>query len=243
MNQFIYGTAVVLILGATASAEPPQEQPETETIRLDQIWAYQMPGTRNILDLVAKIGSEQRAELGIESAHEVTPKKIWAELAISLSEVSSFWPGPGRDARKAFAVSGCDVEALLQAYGVIVRGDTPSKSFSSRKPITIVFFTYQCPNYVHLDSVERCENEIAIRYRFMQPVNRIQSVQLALVPLGRLPIGKYDVAIDQEPMGQQQLDGGFEPRQLDTRLPSRNIELDRRVVCKSSTFSIIDDGD
>jgi hypothetical protein len=77
----------------------------------------------------------------------------------------------------------------------------------------------------------------------MQPVNRIQSVQLALVPLGRLPIGKYDVAIDQEPMGQQQLDGGFEPRQLDTRLPSRNIELDRRVVCKSSTFSIIDDGD
>src|SRR3989304_8438408 len=50
MNRFspIYGFIVIVLWAAAAAAETPNEQPKAEDIPLDQIWGYNLPGTRDI---------------------------------------------------------------------------------------------------------------------------------------------------------------------------------------------------
>lgn len=191
MNQFMYGTAIVLlIISAVANAEPLAEQSKTETIPLDQVWAYRMPDTRDIQRLRSKDG------------------EVWDSAMRSLlADVSRYWPDEGQQARAGFAVSGIGREALRKAKRILADGEKPKDSFSTEEEITLVFFSYQCTRLVEIRKVVRRGNEFEIHYRFVLPLEMTLPAHLALIPVGKLPAGKYRVEMVLGPSGRQTYDG------------------------------------
>jgi hypothetical protein len=238
------GLMLSVLFGHAALAEPPaaqdkQEQAESITIPLERIWAYRMPGARDIDGLVSEL-AKMNCESNSQNSNGVSRKKLWSSIATSLMEESPFWPGQGKTARPGFVVSGKAVEALEGARSVIVRGDRPHESIVAGNKISIVFFSYQFANYVHLQRVERTGSTIDVRYRFVQPINRIQTVHIALIPLGRLLPGDYRVEMTAGPIGQELFDGRIESRKTDRRSASLVQEWHRRFVCQSFEFSVVD---
>ena len=73
-----------------------------------------------------------------------------------------------------------------------------------------MFFSYQCGDLVEIRQVVRHGKQIEIRYRLVRPVEKTNPAHLALIPVGKLPVGKYHVAMVQEPTGRQLLNGRYE---------------------------------
>jgi hypothetical protein len=117
----------------------------------------------------------------------------------------------------------------------MVEDKLPHESFQSEDKITLAFFSYQFAAYVNLVSIERHGKDIEIQYRFVRPTNKIQTAHLALIPLGKLPVGEYRVSIKQVPMVQELIDGGYKP------IEPQYLREDwgRRFVCQPFSFSIV----
>lgn len=218
MNQFMYGTAIVLlIISAVANAEPLAEQSKTETIPLDQVWAYRMPGTRDIQEL-------DRANI------KLVGKALLDPISISLLE-SPNRPKRGESAGKGFAIAGTDRDALRQVYAILVGGEKPRSTFSTDDEVTAVFFSYPFEGrYIHIEHVERQESEVKISYRGQPYTERHFSFALALIPLGRLTEGQYHVTMTQLPLEEKYIKWGFKPREK---------AWSERFVCRPFSFQII----
>ena len=195
---------------AAAMAVSPNDQPETVTIPLDQIWAYNMPGTRDVQELV----SDARSLLFMEIR-----RSLWS------------LPVNEKNAGQGFAVSGNESEALGNVHAVLVEGNNPRQTFSRGSSIHVAFFSYQSRPYVHLHKVERQTNTVNIRWRFVPHETEETTEHFALIPLGILPSGKYRVNIIRSPMPKKYADLGF--RRTSDVVANRN-------VCRSFSFDVTD---
>ncbi|MEX0613512.1 MAG: hypothetical protein WD738_10995 [Pirellulales bacterium] len=194
MNSFslIRGCGLACALFAYSLAANAADKQEAVTIPLEQIWAYKMPGTRNVETLDAR-GS------------------LVEQIVRALADP----PAKGKQARACFAVLGTGLEALREAHVLLAKGEKPHERFPAGSEICVVFSSYRTGSYVHLHKVERRGNNVEIYYRFVPHRTRNMTVHFAVIPLGKLPRGKVSVQIIQSPMEQRFVEWGLEPLRPD----------------------------
>lgn len=205
MNQFTFicGFAVAVLWSAVAAAETPNEQANTVTIPLDQIWAIFMPGTQDLHTLEPEVFSSEASKLPPDVHAQRARESLINQIGAHLQPEPADKPGPAKknpNPRPAFAVLGTGREALQAAAAVFAQGQKPQQSFPEGSEISVVFFSYQAGSRVQLVKVERENNVIQIRYRFFADGLTAATSHIALIPLGDLPVGKYQVEITQSPM-------------------------------------------
>jgi hypothetical protein len=160
-----------------------------EAIPLDKIWAYEMPGTRDIGDLDTALKTEPAKGI----VGPIVRSWMMRFEALRPEEIKAkSWARPG------FAVSGSGRAALQATHAIFVDGKKPRNNFLSDEDITIVFFSEPPSKYrVRLQQVQREGNEIEIRYQLEPSISGRNFDNFALIPLGKLPVGKYRVKMRQ----------------------------------------------
>lgn len=211
MLLIVGGIAVGWLLVTNAMAEIADKRPEIVTIQLKEIWAYSMPGTRRVgeLDAVKQDG--------------VTKHPLVNEIVRSLALKR---PKRAESIGPAYIVPGKGKEALRNAHATIANAVEPSIKFSSANDLTLVFYTSLGGPYTHIDSVERSGRTIAIKYRLLSHNTREDTLHFALIPLGKLRSGNYQVRI--EPLGLFDETGA-------RKEPS---DKSKSIVCSDTTFDV-----
>ncbi|MDZ4657140.1 MAG: hypothetical protein SH868_06125 [Bythopirellula sp.] len=191
---------VLVLCCSTSYAEDSVEIP------LDQIWANSMPGTKKFSEL----NTQQPLVYEIREAIGFTQKD--------------------KDAKPAFAVLGTGLDALRGAHEVLVNKKKPRDTFPPGSEVSVVFFAHETQPYVHLHKVERQGKNINIYYRFVPHEEEVTERYIAIIPLGKLPDGKYRMNVIRSP------DAG-------NRLKKASEEAARRIVCGSFSFTISEQGE
>ena len=201
-----FALSVVSVLPTNVAGEKPVIVP------LNEIWAYDMPGTRKVGDLDA-----------VKSAEGGTKHPIVNEIVRSLGLKR---PTETKSVGPAFIVQGTEKEALRNAHAVLTNVAKPSTKFSSANDLTLVFYTSLGGPYAHIDSVERTGRTITAKYRLVSHNTREDTLHFALIPLGPLGSGTYEVKID--------LLGLFDQTgaRKEPKAKSKNI------VCSDTTFDV-----
>jgi hypothetical protein len=164
--------ALAMLSASLATAEEKSVE-----IPLKTIWAYRMPGTRDINELD---GGKAQKEF-------VEPL---------LKHIRDTW-----DNDHGLAVQGEELEALQRFYRIEV-DEIKNCRLSADAPISLVFFNKPTYPIVHLQSVEKEGNRITVQYRLNPHRTAYSPQHLALIPLGKLDPGKYIVKMKRMPMGK-----------------------------------------
>lgn len=218
----------VCLLCGCANAAAPNTQQEPVEIPLDQIWAHNMPGTRDVRALEPDVFGEGAKRL---SRQELVRR----EKASLLFRIGSAIPiaREGVPASSGFAVTGTGIDALRNAQVELGQSRKSGQSFSRENNLSIFFFSNAFGAYVHLQQVERRDKLIRVSYRFVPHPTKQMTAHFAIIPLGKLSAGKYRVEFVSLPMEKKYIDQGISP--VDPK-------WHRWVVCRSFTFTVIDDG-
>ncbi len=148
-----------------------------EEIPLKSVWAFRMPGTSPMSDVVRGDGSiPQEAML----LNEIRRRLLF---------------DPSLDkAEPMFAVVGTGMEALREAHRVIVSEEAPRDSFSPTDTLTLVFFSYDFGSFVGVHRVQVNGNDIDVHFDFTLHDSAMTTQHIALIPLGKLKPGQYQVS-------------------------------------------------
>lgn len=195
-------THFLLIVALLLMAEAPK------TIPLKDIWAHEMPGTRDV--------------------QKLEPSTSRSSLANQIGGSLDFTPD-GQVVGRGFAVAGVDKKALSNAHAVLVKSTKPRQTFSTENDITLVFFSRMFSQYVHIQSVERSDKTINISYRFVPHETKQMTAHFALIPLGKLTAGKYQVKIASLPLEEKYVAQGIKP--VDPK-------WEKRVICQPFSFTV-----
>lgn len=207
MKIFVFNWLLVSCVSAAAAAD------DVVKIPLDTIWAANMPGTRDVYELEKGTGSRNHP----------------APLSDQIADALPFLP-QGKTTGKGFAVAGTENEALRSANAVMAKKQQPRQSFPSNASVWLVFYSHSLNEYVHLDSVERRDKIIKVAYRFVPHETKQMTAHFALIPLGKLPVGKYRVDYVRLPLEQKCVDKGF--RSVDS-------QWNNRVVCQPFSLEVV----
>lgn len=204
--------AVACAIGAATTDTDPIDIP------LKEIWALNMPGTRNVRELEPVRENETALSKEERIRGSLVEHTRW-----SLN--SNFWPPYGAKAGRGFIVAARGVESLREAHAVLAERNEPREEFSTGEELTLVFYAYECARSIYLDSVSREGNTIRVRYHFDAHRTLRMSTHFALIPLGRLSAGKMRVRME---------------RLADTGNSERSIDpvSARRYVCDSFSFGV-----
>jgi hypothetical protein len=200
--------AVLTCISASVLADSPNDM---VTIPLKDIWALEMrgSGTKDVVDL-------EPDRPGIDSFRERIAKTLRPSIPGEIP------PKP----RSAFAVSGTGHIALEEACAVLEDRKKPNSCFSSGNDVSVIFFSYAFSWYVRLIDVERQGTTIRIHYQFVPHLTNDMSQHFAIIPLGTLPDGKYQVEILQTDIEKKWLESGIKP-----------INDDKAAIIISKSFS------
>lgn len=156
---------LVLILSSVGYAE------DFRKIPLSEIWARDMPGTKNIDEL----------------------HKQWRPEDIKRFQRN---PAPKEETvRPTFAVQGTGFEALRNSYEVLVKKKEPKRSFDENTDISIIFFSRDDNWYVHLQSVEVKNKIITLNCNMVTHETQETTKHFALIPVGKLLSGEYQIEV------------------------------------------------
>jgi hypothetical protein len=140
-------------------------------IPLREIWARDMPGTKNIDEL----------------------HKQWRPEDIARLQRN---PAPNEETvRPTFAVQGTGFEALRNSYEVLVKKKEPKRSFDENTDISIIFFSRDDNWYVHLQSVEVKNKIITLNCNMVTHETQETTKHFALIPVGKLLSGEYQIEV------------------------------------------------
>ena len=212
-------TMLWLFVAAIAVAET-----ETVTIPLDQIWAYRMQGTRDVRELEPRHFGERTREQPESVRHQLLVDSMTEQIRKTIKYAEP----PSANAKPGFAVLGRGLEALREAYLVLVEKHEPQELFPEDSEVSLVFFTHFTGSYVQLSDVKIKDNDITIHFRFIPHETKNITCHFAIIPLGKLSVGKYHVDLVQLPIGEQHTESG--------RLAP--IERVRQIICQPFSFSI-----
>jgi len=209
---------VCLAVGAgcacAADRDTKPEEVEAGTIPLDQIWALDMPGTRDIHSFF-RDGKSHGQPLG-RILQALNPKQPMGRATPGFAVISA---------------EGWQTELYFARR--VLESNRRSNSVPASEKVCAAFFSYASAYRVELEKVERRGPVIDIRYRLVphQPSGQSDetAVGFALIPLGKLPAGDYRVEITQAPLEQQHLDAGFQ---------AVSDEEASRIVCQPFSFEV-----
>src|SRR5688500_9751213 len=140
-----------------------------EEIPLKSIWAYRMAGSQD--------------------AKELDPN-VTAALTTWLSRRSE----ERGKAEECFTVPGEGKVALQAAANVLMNGAKPNTSYPEQEA-SLFFYSFSAPGYVTIDSIEREEGKVTVRFKVTTHEETISTTHFALIPLGKLPAGKLKVKV------------------------------------------------
>jgi hypothetical protein len=206
-------------------AETSEDQSRVRTIPLDQIWAYEMPGTRDVRELEpdnfgVRIRNLRSAEQAIKKDESLT-----YQLRNLLGRAKF-----DEQALPGFAVLGSGKEALRHAHAVLVKGQKPRKEFPPGSEISLVFFSKVFDYYVHLDNVKQRGTRITTSY-FIVPHRGDPTAHFALIPLGELRAGGWQVHFVRSPLTKAKSTEA-------NVFPEPDAAWDSIVVCRPFRFVV-----
>lgn len=172
---------IAILAGASVIAAEPVEPAE---IPLEEIWAYRMPGTKDINEL-----------------NEPDSKEPFVEKV--LLQIRNSWHH-----RSGMAVQGEGRVALDNLYRIRTER-LPRNTVESNSPVSLVIYTRGTKEHVHLESVSRLGDKFTIRYRLEPTHAQETGSTIALIPVGKLEAGIYKVALERLPLEQKYTDRGF----------------------------------
>jgi hypothetical protein len=176
-------SVLVLLWGAAATAAEP---PDVVDIPLDKIWAADMPGTRNIRELEPRTPGDR---------HKYGPL-----MRVIYRELMEYYGRRGRvDAGRGFAVPGQDIAALNFAYDVLLDSEERPNVVPAGD-VSLVFYARRTGKYVYLEKAQREGTVIKLQYRFAVHRTKEITAHFALISLGELTSGKYEVRMVQLPV-------------------------------------------
>jgi hypothetical protein len=172
MARVIFFVAIFFV--ATAYAD--------ETIPLKDIWAFDMPGTKQLTD-------------GQKDGKYVSPDgKLVSEIRWALQPME-----PNQFAGEAFVVNAPVPKALPIAHRVLVQKEKPKSKFKAGDDLTLVFYALISAQYVHLKNVTIDGHTIKLQYNTIRHETLDVTEHFALIPLGKLASGKYTVEVSPAP--------------------------------------------
>jgi hypothetical protein len=201
MNRFSFIVAVVfgLVSLARVVAATPNDQPKT--IPLKEMWAFKMPGTKDVRELEPRVDGKKLSEQELEQYFRTSSvHQILHVLSNRPREQKDELAGP------AFAVVGTGNEALKNAAAAFATKDSkwPDEWLPTDTDISLVFYSYSTGYFVRIVSVEKSERAITINYQRVQQTAMIMNTCLALIPVGKLPAGTVNVKIVELPPVDEQ---------------------------------------
>jgi hypothetical protein len=190
-----------------------------------------MPGTRDIRELEPDKFGEQTRTLPSAERFRLLDESLTFQIRAALKHDVAAKTGTTRN---GFAVIGTGREALEGAYGVLVKDQKPSQTFPLDSNVTLIFFSHLAGQYIHLKKIERYDYTFELGYQVVPHTTTNSTWHLALIPVGKLPLGKYQVKITQLPGGKDKtghLLGGLTAAET------------QRIVCGSFSFAVVDTKD
>ncbi len=186
----MYRITLAVFVGLLASTAHADEVP------LKSIWAANMPDARNIRDLEPRTEGDNR---------EFGPLMHTIYRTMQGGRSGDLWGRP--DAGPGFPVPGEDIAALNAAYDILVgQYDRPTKVPSGE--VSLVFFARRSSGDCYLEKVSREGNIFTLTYRFHASRRGLVTGHFALIPLGILESGKYEVRNVQLPMAHPPTEEG-----------------------------------
>ncbi len=173
------------LLVTNAMAEPGQP-PNAALIPLKDIWAYEMPGTRDVHELEPDMFGLKIRKLSSAEQIALSEKSLTTQILYPLGHNK-----PGQTAIQAFAVTGTGVDALRKAADILSGKKKPQTSFPANSDVSVVFFSYLYGSYVHLNNVEQQPGLINITYRFVPHETANLTRHFALGPIPKYVNGCY----------------------------------------------------
>ncbi len=226
--------AAALSLGVASfavAAEPASDSPVE--IPLETIWALDMPGTRDIegIDLPS-VPQRSFPGWGFDEF-----KQFRQDVIERLRNALSAKPS-SEEALSGFVVSVPPKADLLGVLNLQVTAGLKGKaSFGGRNAIPsdqdayLIFYSHPASYYVRLKSVKRQGRTIDVEYFFEPHYTLESSVHFAMIPLGKLEAGEYEIRISQAPMDEKFIRAGF-IRVTDFQA--------KRFVSRPFTFTVYD---
>lgn len=194
--------AAFWMLATCSVADEPAEK--AVEIPISSVWALHMEGTRDIRELESPVEESRVSKL--------------------LEELSRTWQG-----EEGIAVQGEGREALDEVCLTFTK-KLPRNQVHSDQPVSLVFYTAAVGYYIHLQDIKRVGNKFTIRYRFEPHQTRDLRLYMALIPVGRLPTGKYAVKIENLPLDKEWIDRGYE----------KPLARQLNHVCHSFEFKVLE---
>jgi RNA polymerase sigma factor (sigma-70 family) len=219
----------VLSLPTPANPQGGRTQ-ELVEIPLKNIWATNMPGTK-----------------AMDSYRSGKPDFLYrAPEGPLVAEIGNVLRNTANAPLEGFAVVGHDMAALKDAHRLFTEDSSErfndrapkttlfgrAVTFPQRQPLSLVFSLYVAAGHAHIQKVTRKESTVIIDCNFV-PGDRLtllDKTQLALIPLGTLPPGKYRVEIN----------GKVDPKAtgLDDESRKKWQEHLASRVCRSFEFTV-----
>lgn len=187
---------------------------EPVAIRLDQIWGYDLPGTKDVREL------EPKADPTMSVDELQSHLDVWKIL-----RVLNRRPQEGETAGPAFIVEGSGKKALEGAEEAFSSSDYAAV-LPADKDLTIVFYSHLCGRYVRLISVERLPRRIIVKYQFVAHQYGQMTTRFALIPIGAFSDGPLEVQIEQlDPINER-------------GQPVRPVSHPEQFVCNSASYAV-----
>jgi hypothetical protein len=216
----ILAIAVVWLCCSVGHAEEAVEIP------LSEIWALDMPGTKNVKELEP----EHEKLKGMQSS-EVIERSLIYNTAWLLNANNR--PPSGGIAEQGFVVPATGFDALKEANAILSKKASREHILPAGQSLTLVFFSYSCPRSIQIDEVIRSENRVVVKYHFHAHNLRKSQSNFALIPLGTFSadgIERQNVKVTFERLPDTSRDSATAP--LDDR---RALE----TVCDSFVFGVM----
>jgi hypothetical protein len=217
MNRFSFTIGLSLVFVALSPAFADEQ---AKTIPLDRIWAYEMPGTRDVRELESKL--DVHAQGFADKWKHSLVRQLLSYLGTNAPEV-------GSQAGPAFVVVGSGKHALVSAHDKLVKdkGATRNGCVPANTDLTVVFFSFTTGWHPQISSVEKSPTTIIVKYQFIAPKEpAFGATRFALIPIGTLPAGTVEVKVEQVPPVD------FSGRPMP---PKKDAD---RFVCDSFSFDV-----
>ncbi len=215
--RFVRLIAIVVCLFPSGFARTGASQ----NIPLDQIWGYNLPGTRDIAGIPFPEHPQGVGQTLAFLSREREYNIEQIRLALAMKP-------PGKTAAAGFVVPSKVDSRTLSGVLSTLRGKPNPFQQLAESEFSLVFFSHPLSYYTRLLKVERDGNQITVHYQFEPHTTPEVTTHFALIPLGKLATGKYQVVYKQTPIDQKYRDIGFEPVHPDAA----------EIVCRDFSFTV-----
>lgn len=225
--------AIAIAAGCASLAAAEEPEPKAVEIPLKEIWAFRMPGTRDVHQLEPEVYGESSKIVPVDEHERRLDSSLVLQTQLALTPPANSEEGRAAprlgNAKRGFAVSGVGKEALIEAHRVLVKKEKPRRVFPADSDVSLIFFSHLSGTYVNLKSVRRLGNEVEIRYQFVPHYTSSMSAHFALIPVTGLSPGKTTVKIIQMPM---------DPSLVSPGNPDMFPEWEKLLICKPFAFEV-----